>query len=149
VLNKRVAWLISACGLYFAFWAMLEFGLFGVSPGGSTHAARVAVDAAAYALPSVALGAVVARWWAPALTLVFVAGPLFPEHCVTNKPSYDVVSIGCSGIALADLPMLIAFAASMILVGVAVARFALWLIRRPGTSGGAGLMLAMDRSPHA
>jgi hypothetical protein len=87
-------WIVSA-GVVFAFWAL--WGLVSLEWSVDGHAwwAELLFYGFTLLLPTVVIGVLVDRWWAPGLALSLLALPLVPGRCVWRQ-SGDVFGGVCS-----------------------------------------------------
>jgi hypothetical protein len=119
-------WLVASV-LFAAYWGVMS-AVWVELPSAATRAGRVAVLAALILVPSALAGILVARPWAPAITLGLVLLVPIPGHCVTDV-DFDVITTSCSALSLDDLPMHMTWAGACITAGV-IARSAILSARR-------------------
>ena len=86
-----------AVALYGAYWGLWLFGFVDIYRGDLPDWPREAFYALTIGGPCFLVGVVLARWWAPAVGLVFVAFVPLPEHCVFMRIESDVSGTWCSG----------------------------------------------------
>jgi hypothetical protein len=124
-------WIVTA-GVLFGFWAL--WGLVSLEWSVDAHAwwAELVFYGFTLLLPTVMIGALVDRWWAPSLALSLLALPLVPGRCVWRQDSADSFGGVCSG-DNEELPLQIGVAFAALLAGTvfAVARRELISRRRP------------------
>jgi hypothetical protein len=112
-------WIIGA-GVLFGFWVF--WGLVSLEWSVDGHAlwAELLFYGFTLLLPTVVIGVLVDRWWAPSLALSLLALPLVPGRCVWRQSSADLFVGVCSGSSV-ELPLSIGVAFGALLVGTVLA----------------------------
>ena len=95
VLARMSRWIVGA-GVLFGFWAL--WGLVSLEWSVDAHAwwAELLFYGFTLLLPTVVIGVLVDRWWAPGLALSLLALPLVPGRCVWRQYSDDFFGGVCS-----------------------------------------------------
>jgi hypothetical protein len=84
-------------------------------------------------VPSFLVGAALARWWAPAVGLVFIAMLALGERCSMPDASSGATVIGCSRMYPDDLPLVLGLTTPCVVAGVAAIKlWSAWRGRRGG-----------------
>ena len=88
-------WIVSA-GVLFGFWALWGRMSLEWSVDGHAWWADLLFYGFTILLPTVVIGVLVDRWWAPGLALSLLAPPLVPGRCVWRQESLDSFGGVCS-----------------------------------------------------
>lgn len=114
---------VAAVALYCAYWGLWMTGLLALDRSDVPEMPRELFYAATIGAPCALVGAVIARWWAPAVGLAFVALLPIGDSCVETVDG-DVTASVCSGFAASDVPLMLALTTPCVLAGVAAVK--LW-----------------------
>ena len=99
-------WRVAAVVLFGGYLALWLFGWLDIKPSNVPQISRELFWGLAIGGPCFLVGAAVARWWMPAAVGVFFVALLpLGERCVQAR-DLDLVSITCSGVDGADVPLL-------------------------------------------
>jgi hypothetical protein len=111
-------WIVGAVVL-FGFWAL--WGLVSLEWSVDGHAwwAELLFYGFTLLLPTVVIGVLVNRWWAPVLALSLLALPVVPGRCVWRQ-SGDAFGGVCSN-SSEDMPLVISVAFGALLAGTVLA----------------------------
>jgi hypothetical protein len=121
-----------AAVLFTAYWLAWLFDVYRLDYFVVEPLHSVPYYALAMALPCVLLGALIGRWWAPFITLVFIPAALWiPMRCV--KLSDDV--IGCADFALEDSWIPMVWTAPWLFLGGLIVSFGPRARARPAVAG--------------
>src|SRR4051812_44373522 len=114
-----------ATAAFLGLWALWIYVVFPAADG--TAFDRLIAFLLVSCAFGVVLGVVVGRYWAALLALTLVLLVPLPERCITTRESFDVISTGCSGLALDDdeLPLAVVQGAIGAVLGVVAVRLRL------------------------
>jgi hypothetical protein len=111
-----------AVGLYGAYWGLWTFGYVDLHRSSLPPMPRELFGALVIGAPCFLVGAVLGRWWAPAIGLIFVAFVPLADHCVTSQVASDASGGVCFGFDAAELPLTLALTTPCVLAGVVAAK---------------------------
>jgi hypothetical protein len=123
-----------AVALYGAYSGLLLFGFLDINRSDVPQVSRELFYAVTIGLPCFAVGAAIARWWAPAVGLLFIAFVPLGDHCVEVRNSSDVTGISCNGVTGADVLPLLAITTPCVVAGVVSVKLLRAWRRRRGTA---------------
>jgi hypothetical protein len=124
--RKRALWQAVAVALYAGYWCLRLVGILDISRGDAPYLSREVFYALTVGLPCFAAGVAIARWWAPAVGLIFVILVAVPERCVVSYSPPDLVVRTCSGMYADDVPLMLAVTTPCVLAGVVAIKLCAW-----------------------
>jgi hypothetical protein len=117
----------AAIAAYCAYWALGTFDYLSLDRSDAPQLSREVFYAVTIGGPAFLVGAALARWWAPAVGLIFVAMLPLGERCVTYRDAPDAVVTWCTEHSVSDLPIWLALTTPFVLAGVVAMKLLLRL----------------------